>query len=283
MALLERLRAVGLVQSGVVLAAQTFLALFPLLMAAAALLPKGASDALRNTLRHRVGVSGRTDESVGALVASRSDLRGAITVAGAIVVLASATSFTRALQRVYENSWELPRVGLKGSLRGLMWLGGLIVYLSVLGAGLRFAGSGATGSAIRGLLVVVLAFVLWWWTPYVLLSGRVTARALLPTGLLTAAVLLVMGQLSTVVVPRTVRSNERQFGTIGAVFAIESWLVVISCAIVGAAVVGAVLAQAHGPVGQLARGDDDPEAWRRLRRGDADRGDADRGDADPAA
>ena len=67
------------------------------------------------------------------------------------------------------------------------------------------------------------------------------------------------------VVPRLVRSNEQQFGTIGAVFAIESWLVVVGCALVLCAVVGAWLAQQPGPLGRLSRGREDVDAWQRTR------------------
>jgi len=110
------------------------------------------------------------------------------------------------------------------------------------------------------------AVLLWWWTPYLLLLGRVRARSLLPGGLLTAAAMLVLGKVSSVVLPRTVRNNERQFGTIGMVFAIESWLVVVACTIVLAAVVSAVAAQADGPFGRLARGAADLDGWRRAGR-----------------
>jgi len=63
--------------------------------------------------------------------------------------------------------------------------------------------------------------------------------------------------------PRLVRNQEQQYGTIGVVFAIQSWLVVVAGVIVGAAVVGAVANQVAGPIGRLARGSPDPAAWRR--------------------
>jgi uncharacterized BrkB/YihY/UPF0761 family membrane protein len=103
-------------------------------------------------------------------------------------------------------------------------------------------------------------------TPYVLLLGRVRLRALLPGGLLTAAAVLILGRVASIVLPRSVASNERHFGTIGVVFAIESWLVVVACAIVGMAVIGAVVVQTDGPVGHLARGSANVESWRREPR-----------------
>ena len=262
--LLERLVAVGFVSTGVVLAAQTFLALFPLLIAVSALLPAEAAVGVQNTMRDRFGLSGETDQAVQHLVGSRDDLRGGITVFGTIVVLASATSFTRALQRTYELAWELPKAGLRGSMRGLVWLVSLVAYVAVLGTAIRLAGSSPPGTVLRAVLVVTGSVLLWWWTPYLLLLGRVRARALLPGGLITAGSLLVLGAVGSVVVPRTVRSNERQFGTIGVVFAIESWLVVVGCTIVGCAVVAAVLVQTDGPLGRLARGTATVDGWRRT-------------------
>lgn len=260
--LIDRLVSVGFITSGVVLAAQTFLALIPLLLAAASLLPSPTSTAIQQSLRDRFGLSGSTDAAVTSLVGHRDDLAGGFTVVGILVVLASATSFTRALQRVYEGAWGLPRLGLRASLRGLVWLVGMVAYLAVLNVALRLAGSGTPGTVARAVLLVLGSVVLWWWTPYLLLVGRVRPRALLPTGLFTAAAMAVLGVAGSVYVPRSVRSNERQFGTIGVVFAIESWLVVIGCTLVATAVTGAVLAQLDGPVGRIARGRADVEGWR---------------------
>jgi membrane protein len=262
--LLERLASVGFVYSGVVLAAQTLMALLPLLIVVVALLPTWAGASLADTLRARLGVSGETDQAVGHLVASRPQLQG-LSLIGIVVVIASATSFTRALQRVYELSWGLPRLGLRGSIRGLVWLVALASYLGVIGVALHYLRGEGPATALKVALSVVGAVGLWWWTPYVLLMGRVRLRSLLPCGALTGVAMLVMGRISAVVVPRTVRSNERQFGTIGVVFALQSWLVVLSCTIVAAAVVGAVAAQTTGPLGALARGSTDPEGWRRSR------------------
>jgi membrane protein len=263
--LIDRLVAVGFVQTGVILAAQTFLALFPLLIAATALLPTDTAASVAQSARTRFGLGGGTTEATMAqLVANRSDLRGSLTVIGVIVVLASATSFTRALQRLYEMAWSVPRVGLRGSLRGLVWLVGLVVYITALAVAVRLAGENGPGVVLRPVLLTVGAVLLWWWTPFLLLLGRVRARALLPGALITAVAMGVLGKVSSVVLPRTVASNERQFGTIGAVFAIESWLVVVSCTLVAAVVAGAVLGQATGPLGRLARGTSDVDSWRRI-------------------
>src|SRR5689334_1650353 len=54
--LLERLASVGLIYSGVVLAAQTLMALLPLLIVVIALLPTWAGASLAQNLRDRLGI-----------------------------------------------------------------------------------------------------------------------------------------------------------------------------------------------------------------------------------
>ncbi len=267
--LLVRLAQVGLVQSAVVLAAQTFMALFPLLIAVIAIAPSSVGQDIAQALRERVGVSGDSDASVRRLIETQSQLHGAITVFGVILVLASATSFTRALQRVYEAAWQLPKLGLKGSLRGLVWLVGMVAYIALGTAAVNLtAAAGPVASPLRWALSVASSAVVWWWTPFLLLGGRVRARALLPGGLLTAAALLVLGGVAQVYLPRAMTGQQRRYGTIGAVFALQSWLVVLAGAIVAGAVLGAVGAQYPGRVGRLVRGTPDPAGWRRepLRR-----------------
>lgn len=249
--LLDRLASVGLIQSGVVLAAYTFLALLPLLIVAIAFLPAGISDAIAVAMRDRVGLAG-SEPMVQGVINNRDSLRGGISIFGVVVAVASATSFTRALQRIYELSWGLPRLGLRGSLRGLAWLIGMIIYVGVISTAVQLTGDTGVGPPIRFCLLAVAAVVLWWWTPFVLLLGRVRLRALVPSGLITGAVVTTLGAFSAVIVPRTLESNERQFGTIGAIFALESWLVIVGCAIVAAAVVSAVLSQLPGPLGRIA-------------------------------
>jgi membrane protein len=268
--LLERVTAVGLLPSAVVLAAQAFMALIPLLIAAVALAPAGVGQTIAGVARQRLGLSGDTGEQVNHLVATRDDLRGTITVLGALVILASATSFTRALQRIYETAWELPRLGLRGSLRGLGWLLGLVAYFALLGLALKLTTSPAVAaSALRYILVGLAAFVLWWLTPFILLCGRVRLRALIGTGLLTAVALVIAGAVSAAVMPSFIGSNERQYGTIGVAFAIESWLVVIASIIVGSTIIGAYAAQSDSALGRLARGRDEPNGWRRPSRWDS--------------
>jgi len=258
---IERFASVGLVQSSVVLAAQAFMALFPLLMGVVAFAPPEVGETVGSYLRQRIGLNKGAGDEVQQLVATRSELRSGITAVGLIVVLATATSFTRALQRVYENAWQVPNAGLRGSVRGFLWLIGLSIYLIVLSVLIGITNS---VSAARTALLLASALALWWLTPFVLLGGRVKLRPLAATAFVTAAALVTAGGVSSTVMPTIIRNNAKQFGAIGAVFSIQSWLVVLGGLIVGGAIVGAFLAQADNRVGAWLRGSPDRAAWRRT-------------------
>jgi membrane protein len=266
--LIERFAAVGFIQAAVVLAAQTFMALFPLLIGVVALAPPHASAAITAFMRSRMGLAGDPANEMQHLVASRDQLKGSITIFGVLVVLGSATSFTRALQRVYENAWGLPKAGIRGSIRGFFWLIGLVIYLAMFAISYQLTASHAAAvQVLRNLLAVAGAATLWWLTPFVLLCGRVRLRALAATGLVTGVALAIAGWMSTILMPRIVSSNEKQYGVIGVVFAIQSWLVVLGSIIVGAALLGAVAAESGGRLGRWARGADDVESWHRTPTG----------------
>jgi hypothetical protein len=69
--------------------------------------------------------------------------------------------------------------------------------------------------------------------------------------------------VSSAIVPRTIRSNESSYGPIGAVFAFESWLVVIMGLLVVGTALGAIIGLSDSRVGRWVRGTSDPDGWRR--------------------
>jgi membrane protein len=255
----ERLIAVRIVESSIVLAAQAFLALFPLVIVVSAVVPQGVSTGLLNELRRRFGVSGESAGALQKVLVDHGAIQQSLSVISFILVIGSATAFTRALQRVYQNAWGLPKLGLRGLWRGVAWLLGLVAYLSVLGAVAHLIKNGGALQPIA----TILGFGLWWWTPFLLLGGRVRARALLPAAVIITAAQLAASIASSIVVPRTIRNNESSYGPIGAVFALESWFVVVCGILVVGATLGAAIGLSDSRLGTWVRGKSDPDSWRR--------------------
>ena len=98
-----------------------------------------------------------------------------------------------------------------------------------------------------GLRVVVthatLGTLVWLWTMRALLFGRVAWRTLFATALLTALLTAAYGSASSAVMPRYVSGNVNQFGSLGLILAVATWLIGFAAVVVVSAVVGRVLAE----------------------------------------
>ncbi len=259
--LAERLIGAQIIANSLILAAQTFLALFPLIILLYAVLPAGAAAGLVDALRNRVGISGASANAVQTLFGDRSALQQGTSVLSALLVIGSATAFARALQRVYEGAWRLPKLGLRGVWRWVAWLVALAIYLGVIGTVVHLVGIREVNSALE----IGLAFVFWWWTPFLLLGGRICWRALIPGAAVTTVAQILVTIGSAIFMPRLFRSNEADYGPIGVVFALESWLVVVAAVLVAGAAIGAQLGQASNSFGIRLRGNSLPDGWLRKR------------------
>ena len=77
-----------------------------------------------------------------------------------------------------------------------------------------------------------------WWTMHVLLAGRVPWRQLLPSAIVTGVFFGGLGVFSRVYFSEAIISDSKTYGTIGAVFALMTWLIAIGAVIILGAVAG---------------------------------------------
>jgi membrane protein len=145
---------------------------------------------------------------------------------------------------MYARAWELPSDrGVRALRSSLLWILGWLLMLQVTALLLRsMTGMPATG-LLRSVVQLAANTLLWWWTSRLLLGARVPWRNLLPGAALTAALILILTSLSGLFMPAFTRSNLEQFGPLGIVFAIGSWLVAFGGVLVVATVVGRLLSQ----------------------------------------
>jgi membrane protein len=179
--------------------------------------------------------------------------RTSVGVAGVVLALLTATSFARALQRSYELAWRLPPAGLRAAWRPLALVIGLAVYVELLFLFGRLVRGVPAGTVLVDLVTFAGAWALWTGSAWILLGGRVRPRLLAAGGLLTAVGFAAVRRLSAIYLPTLVASNQQQFGLLGVAFTLYSWLSVTAFIIVVATVVGAVLAEDPGRLGQLIR------------------------------
>jgi len=233
-----------------VLAAQAFTSLIPFTVVAAAVGP-GEGD-LGDRIIDRFGLSGSAARSVEALFNDAGQVESAVTWVSILILVVSALSFTRALQKMYQRSYGTAARSWREGWRGLAWLAGLAVWL-VVSSPLRAALSDDTGVVLAIALSTVTGFALWLWTPAILV-GDMGWRHLLPGALISAVLGALLALASGIYVPVFMTWSADKYGLIGVAFSLQSWLLAAAFVVVIGAVIGAVASDRFGSrLEQLAR------------------------------
>ena len=236
------------------LAAEVFTAVFPLLIMTAIWLGSKQSDDIARSIDMPQETQRLLDDALNGSSAN------AFSLVGALVVLASATSLSRALTRAFATIWEVPRpnTGLRGAWR---WVGAVIVLavVMVLIRWLsRLTGDWQPGSAWKYVASLVLATIGSALVPWILLSGRVAARCLVPGALIFAVVVTTARPVSHDLLTQSLSDSAEQYGTIGVAFTYIAFLYALSLWFLATAFLGQVIATDEGRLGRWIRRAPDP-------------------------
>jgi len=252
----DELIRVEVVDRAMVIGAQALLALLPLLIVLASFLPHDAIKLAVERFEDVLGITGgghaavqegvTSVEGSGGTGVDAEAVRRTTGVVGILITLFSATSFSRAIQRMYERVWQLQhRGGVVGRRRCLSWLFGWLIVSQVIAA-VTWVENSLDVRVLEPLwflLAAALNSVIWWWSMRVLLFSRVPWRALALPAAVTGTALTIYTGGSSVVMPTYVAQSARQFGTLGLVLAVATWLVGFAGVMVVTATVGRVVAE----------------------------------------
>ena len=141
------------------------------------------------------------------------------------------------MQRLFEQTWELEPLSVRNTFNGLLWIGGLVVYLAV--SGLIHASLGRSRLELSAaLLSAPLSAVFLVWSGRVLSAKRIARQDLIPFGIVGAGLLAAYSVGATVYVPHLFNTYATRYGVIGAVFAMISALFCVMVVLVGSAAAG---------------------------------------------
>jgi len=250
----DALVRIEVVDRSMAIGAQALLALVPMLVILAAFLPD-VTDAATDRFASVTGLGSAGEEAVETTVDDAAyasagvdpeQVRATTGIIGILIVLFSATSFARALQRMYEKAWEQPAMGgVVARRRCLVWLFGWLLAsqsLTLVGWLDDHASPLLLDPLWFGLRCLALTLI-WWWTPWYLLFGRVRWTRLLFAATVTGVVLAVYTGASSLVMPRYVVASGDQFGALGVVLAVATWLVGAAGVVVVTTVVGRAVSE----------------------------------------
>ncbi len=232
------------------IAAQFFTSVFPILILMATWVSSSDTDAVADAVS-------LPDESKAVLEEVAEGTGGAaFGIVGTLIVLASATSLSRALTRAYAAIWGLPRPKSR-LVAAWRWLA-VVLGLALSLVAVRALGGYAADVPPRNVWQLAVAAVCDLgaavFVPWILLAGVVPARRLAPGALLFALVMLTVRPTSTLWLPRALDVSAERYGSIGVAFTYLAWLYVVAFCFLVAAVVGQVVATDRGWLGAWIRG-----------------------------
>jgi len=239
----------------VALASSALTGLIPLAIIAGSVLPEiGGKDAAQRIIE-RYHLTGGGAQAVTDAFSPAAGAESDVALMGVLLLLVAVLSFSRATQRLFEQTWELKPLSVRNSVNGLLWIAGLVAYTALGGwiHGVLDLSRLQIGATLA-LLPVSAVFLAW--TGRILTAKRLTWTNLMPFGGVGAILLAAYSTGASVYVPHMFDTYATRYGVIGAVFAMISALFCVMIVIVGAAALGR---EVSDELARIRRGERPPD------------------------
>jgi uncharacterized BrkB/YihY/UPF0761 family membrane protein len=247
----NRFQKVAGFDRSIALASGALTALIPLTIVASAFSSALGGKGTAERIIDRYDLSGGGAEAVNDIFAPASGTTTSFGIIGFLFLLITVLSFTRAVQRLVEQTWELDPLSVRNTFNGLLWIGGLGLYVAISSL-LQVALGRSNVDLAAALLALPLSVVFLVWSGWVLSAKRIERRDLLPFGIVGAALLSLYSVGAAVYVPHLFSVYATRYGVIGAVFAIISALFCVMVVVVGSAAAGR---EVHDELDRIRRGE----------------------------
>jgi membrane protein len=221
----------------IALASGALTALIPLTIVASAFSSQLGGKGTAERIIERYDLTGGGAEAVQDIFSPASGASTSVGIIGFLFLMVAVLSFSRAVQRLVEQTWELDSLGVRNTFNGLLWIGGLAVYAALSGV-LQAALGHSRLDLTATLLATPLSAVFLVWSGWVLSAKRIGRQDLLPFGIVGSAMLAVYSVGAAVYVPHLFSTYTTRYGVIGAVFAMISALFCVMVTLVGSAAAG---------------------------------------------
>ena len=247
----NRFQKVAGFDRAIALASGALTAMIPLTIVVSAVASQLGGKGTADRIIDRYDLTGGGAEAVKDVFAPPEGSSTSIGILGFLFLMVAVLSFTRGVQRLVEQTWELEPLSVRNTFNGLLWIGGLVLYLAL--SGILHAVLGRTRLELSAALLatpLTAAFLVW--SGRVLSARRIERQDLLPFGIFGAVLLALYSVGATVYVPHLFSSYSTRYGVIGAVFAMISALFAVMVVLVGSAAAGREIDE---ELGRIRRGE----------------------------
>jgi len=235
----------------IALASAALTATIPLLIVTSAAASELGGKGTADRIIDRYELTGGGAEAVKDVFAPPGGASTTLGIAGFLFLLVAVLSFSRAVQRLFEQTWELSPLSVRNTFNGLLWLAGLLAYIAV--SGLIHSGLGRSRLELSAALLaapLTAGFLLW--SARTLSAKRIARQDLYPFAILGSVLYAAYSVGATVYVPHAFSSYATRYGVIGAVFAMIS---VLFCAMVTLVASAAAGREVHDELDRIRRGE----------------------------
>jgi uncharacterized BrkB/YihY/UPF0761 family membrane protein len=235
----------------IALASGALTATIPLAIMASTVASELGGKGTAERIIDRYELTGGGAEAVRDVFAPPTGTSTSIGILGFLFLMVAVLSFSRAGQRLFEQAWELEALSVRNTFNGLLWIGGLALYLALSGTLHAVLGRSRLELSAALLCAPVTAVFLLW-TGRVLTARRLAREDLIPFAIVGAVLLAVYSVGATVYVPHLFDTYATRYGVIGAVFAMISTFFIIMVILVGSAAAGR---EVRDELDRIARGE----------------------------
>jgi uncharacterized BrkB/YihY/UPF0761 family membrane protein len=252
----NRFQKVAGFDRAIALASGALTAIIPLSIVTSTVATHLGGKSTADRLIDRYDLTGGGAEAVTDIFSPPSGGSTSIGLIGTFLLLVAVLSFTRGVQRMFEQTWELKPLSVRNTVNGLKWIGALVAYVAL--TGLIHGGLGRSDLELTATLVTIpLTGAFLYWSGRVLSAGRIPKPQLVPFALIGTVLIAVYSVGAILYVPHLFSSYATRYGVIGAVFAMISSLFCIMVVLVGSAVAGREVADELDRIGRGERPADD--------------------------
>jgi membrane protein len=231
----DRLASVDFMNQALLLAAVMLLWLFPNLIFLAAVTGRDFAS----NVSDKMGLNSEATHAVDNLFKSTTTNVGA--TVGAVFFLVFAVLATVAvIQKLWQTIWGLEGKGYwRESWEQFLWGFGALGVSAALTYIEHELNPVYPGLAALVSFTLIVAF--FWIGMRILLAGRVPYRRLIFPSIVTAAFFLGLGAFSAAFLSDSIIANDKEYGPIGVVFIIMTWLLAVGVVFILGPVVGVAL------------------------------------------